>query len=90
MKSYFSSKIYYYYYGGRYSFRSQPINLINVIKLFVLKISMASFLCTCVFLIQNPNVFDSKPIALGLSSSCLVMGLGFLYLVNRKLVRMRI
>lgn len=90
MSSYFSGKISYYYYGNRYSHRSQPVNFINVIKVFILKIMMATFFCAGLYLIQHPTALSTKSFSLGVAGSCIVMGLGFLYLVNRKLIRMKI
>jgi len=83
-------KLYYLYYGDRVRFRKEPINMINVVKLFILKFLMAGFLSTALLLLLNPNTMGDKALTMSISSSCFVMGVCFLYLVNRKLVRMRI
>lgn len=90
MKSYFSGRISYYYYGGRRASRSQPTTALNVVKLFVLKIMMATFFCASMLLFQQPSVFGNEPLALSAASSSLIMGVGCLFLLNRKLIRMRI
>jgi hypothetical protein len=90
MSSNIANRLYYFYNGRKVKFRTQPINLINTIKLFILKILMASFFCGAMLLFTNPDVLGSKALTMSASSSCIVMGFCFLYLLNRKLVRMRI
>jgi len=90
MNKYIGQKLYYFYNGSRVRFRSQPITLINTAKLFILKMLMASFFCGALFLFKNPEMLGGKAVTMSAFSSSVIMGVCFLYLVNRKLLRMGI
>lgn len=86
-----TENIRHFFYSGRKArLRTQPLNMINAIKLFVIKILMASFFSGAMYLATNPDVFGDKALAMSISSACLVMGVCFLYLLNRKLIRLGI
>jgi hypothetical protein len=90
MSGYFNERFYYFYNGHQVRYRKQSINLINIIKLFVLKILMATTFCSAMMASSSRDFFNLGSASTSVSAVLVLLGCFFLFLVNRKLIMMRI